>query len=385
MNKFLVIPDSFKGTLSAGEVCAGIEEGILRAFSGKNTPEIRKIPAADGGEGTVDAFLAAAGGGKKVFCKTTDPLSRRIDGYYGIIRTKAKNTAVIEMAAAAGLTLLSPNERDPLKTTTFGVGTLILDAVQNGCEEILLGLGGSCTNDFGCGAAACLGVRFYDKDGKVFLPTGGTLSQIASYDDSAAKRLFSGVKLTLICDVASPVYGKEGAAYVFAPQKGADQAAVECLDENLRAAAAVIQKQTGFDLQTLSGGGAAGAMGAGMCVFLNARMRSGIDALLDTVSFEQCAKDYDCVLTGEGCFDLQSLSGKVCIGVAKRAKALHLPVIVIAGGIKGALSEAYRLGVDAAFSINRLPLPLSESAGDSYQNLVFTTENIIRTLQLSNT
>lgn len=382
MNKFLVIPDSFKGTLSASEVCAGMEEGIIRAFRGRNAPTIRKIPAADGGEGTVDAFLAAAGG-RKVFCKTTDPLSRPIEGFYGIIPADSGDTAVIEMAAAAGLTLLSASERDPQRTTTFGVGTLILEAVKNGCKRILLGLGGSCTNDFGCGAAAALGVVFYDEGGRAFVPTGGTLSQIASYDDRAAKRLLSDVKLTLVCDVTSPVYGKEGAAYVFAMQKGADEAAVQRLDENLRAVAAVVQRQTGQDVQQFSGGGAAGAMGAGMRVFLNAESRSGIDALLDVVSFAQCAENYDCVLTGEGCFDAQSLSGKVCIGIAKRAKALRLPVIVIAGGLKGDLSEAYRLGVSAAFSINRLPLPLSESAGESYQNLVDTTESIIRIFNLT--
>lgn len=376
MNKFLIIPDSFKGTLSATAVCDAIEAGIRTVLP---NADIRKIPVADGGEGTVDALLSSVGG-NKVQLSVCGPRGRQIDSFYGILDN---GRAVIEMAAAAGLPLLSESERDPRLTTTYGVGELMADAIDRGCDEILLGLGGSCTNDFGCGAAAALGAKFYRADGESFVPTGGNLSEIASYDLTGLQKRLSGVKITVICDIDNPTYGETGAAYVFAPQKGADSDTVRLLDDNLRALAGVIRSQQQIDVQSIRGGGAAGAMGAGMAVFFGAKLTSGIDAVLDAVNFEALAKDYELIFTGEGKFDRQSLSGKVCIGIARRAKKMQIPVIVLCGGIGEDIKSAYDLGVSAVFSINRLPQTLEESAPHSKENLAATAENIIRTLKLS--
>ncbi len=375
MNKVLIIPDSFKGTLSALEVCDAVETGIRRVL-----PDlyIQKIPAADGGEGTVQALLTALGG-EKINLWVTGPLKEPVLSFYGIL---PNGTAVIEMAAAAGLPLVKKEMQNPGKTTTYGVGELIADAVGRGCKNILLGLGGSCTNDFGCGAAAAMGALFYDADQKPFLPTGENLQQIASYDLTALQQKLGGVQITVICDIENPPYGKSGAAYVFAPQKGADPAMVEMLDRNLQAVSQTIQKASGIDVQQIVGGGAAGAMGAGMAVFFGAQLQSGIDAVLDAAQFEALSKGCDLIITGEGKFDDQSLSGKVCIGVARRAKAQNIPVVVLAGGVGDHIQAAYDMGICAVFSINRLPLPLSESAPMSKENLSFTAENVMRSLQI---
>ena len=376
MNKFLIVPNSFKGTLSAAEVCDSIETGIRAALP---DAVIRKIPVADGGEGTVDALLSSVGG-KKISLTVCGSRGRQINSFYGILDN---GKAVIEMAAAAGLPLLSLSERDPRLTTTFGVGELMADAIDRGCKELLLGLGGSCTNDFGCGAAAALGAKFYRADGECFVPTGGNLSEIVSYDLTALQKRLSGITIQVICDIDNPTYGENGAAYIFSPQKGAESDTVRLLDDNLKALAGVIRSKQQIDVQSIKGGGAAGAMGAGMAVFFGAKLVSGIDAVLDAVNFEALARDYELILTGEGKFDRQSLSGKVCIGVARRAKQLHIPVIVLCGGIGENIRAAYDLGVNAVFSINRLPQILEESAPHSRENLAAAAENIIRTCNLS--
>lgn len=375
MNNFLIIPDSFKGTLSASEVCDAIKDGICRVLP---QASVRKIPAADGGEGTVDALLTALGG-EKIALTVSDPLGREIEGSYGIL---PNGTAVIEMAAAAGLPLLSESERNPGITTTYGVGQLLDDAICRGCKNILMGLGGSSTNDFGCGAAVAMGALFFDADGNEFLPTGGTLHRIADYDLTALSEKLTGCSVTVICDIDNPTYGTTGAAYVFAPQKGADADCVKRLDQNLRAFGEVIRQKEQIDVQQIKGGGAAGAMGAGMAVLFGATLTSGIDAVLDAVKFEEIAVGYDCIFTGEGKFDSQSLGGKVCIGLAKRAKPLGIPVIVIAGGVGDDIDAAYGMGVSAVFSINRLPLPLAQSAPYSKDNLTFVTEQIVRTMAI---
>jgi glycerate kinase len=330
----------------------------------------------------VDAFLAAMGG-SKIFCRVNGPLGETIDSFYGILPREDGKTAIIEMAAAAGLPLLQPQQRNPAKTSSYGVGQLILDAVKQGCDEIILGLGGSCTNDFGCGAAAAVGVRFYDAAGESFVPVGGNLAEIADYNLAPAQQALSGVKIQVICDIDNPVYGANGAAAVFAPQKGADDAMVRELDSQLQSLARLIAQKQGVEVQQIKGGGAAGAMGAGIAVFLGGTLRSGIDTILDTISFEQIAPQYDCILTGEGKFDKQSLGGKVCIGIARRAKALQIPVIVIAGGVLDPVEAAYAEGVSAVFSINRLPEDLEISASKSADNLIYTTENIIRSIRLN--
>lgn len=369
MNKILLIPDSFKGTLSSKRICEIMAQSIKAHIPDAVTVS---IPVADGGEGSVDCFLSALGG-ELVRCVSVDPLFEKMEGFYGLINNG--KTAVIEMAACAGLPLIE-DRKDPMRATTYGVGILMKDAVSRGVKEIILGLGGSATNDFGCGAAAALGVRFFDGSGKEFIPTGGTLSEVASIE--RAENCLDSVKLTLMCDVKNPVYGSGGAAFVYAPQKGANEEQVRFLDDGLRHICDIVKRDVGADVSKLAGGGAAGAMAGGMVSFFGAEIRMGIDAVLDTVGFERLLEDSDLVFTGEGKIDSQSLQGKVISGVAKRAKSKNVPVIAVVGGIDGDISAAYGMGISSVFSINQMPEDFSLSRYKSEDNLRATMDNIVR-------
>lgn len=371
--KIVLIPDSFKGTLSSVEVCR-----VLRGCVELRLPgcEVRAIPVADGGEGSVDAFLAALGG-EKVHARVAGPFFEPVESFYGL--TDGGKTAIVEMAACAGLPLAG-ERRDPALTTTYGVGELIALAVEGGARKIILGLGGSATNDAGCGAAAALGVRFFDRTGTPFVPTGGTLGEVERIDVSAARERLRGVEITTMCDIDNPMYGENGAAYVFAPQKGAGPEQVRALDAGLRRLAGVMRRELGMDFAELPGAGAAGAMGAGVTAFLGASLQSGIESVLNAVDFDRAAADADLIFTGEGRLDSQSLRGKVVIGVARRAKRLGKRVIAIVGGAEGELEAAYAEGVTAVFTTNRLPEPLSRSAPRAAENLAFTMDNILRLL-----
>ncbi len=371
--KIVLIPDSFKGTLSSVEVCR-----VLRGCVELRLPgcEVRAIPVADGGEGSVDAFLAALGG-EKVHARVAGPFFEPVESFYGL--TDGGKTAIVEMAACAGLPLAG-ERRDPALTTTYGVGELIALAVEGGARKIILGLGGSATNDAGCGAAAALGVRFFDRTGTPFVPTGGTLGEVERIDVSAARERLRGVEITAMCDIDNPMYGENGAAYVFAPQKGAGPEQVRALDAGLRRLAGVMRRELGMDFAELPGAGAAGAMGAGVTAFLGASLQSGIESVLNAVDFDRAAADADLIFTGEGRLDSQSLRGKVVIGVARRAKRLGKRVIAIVGGAEGELEAAYAEGVTAVFTTNRLPEPLSRSAPRAAENLAFTMDNILRLL-----
>lgn len=371
--KILLIPDSFKGTLSSAEVCRVLRECVERRLPGC---EVRAIPVADGGEGSVDAFLAALGG-KKLPARVAGPFFEPVESFYGL--TDGGETAVIEMAACAGLPLAGAR-RDPALATTYGVGELIALAVEGGARKIILGLGGSATNDAGCGAAAALGVRFYDREGRAFVPTGGTLGEVERIDAAPARERLRGVEITAMCDIDNPMYGENGAAHVFGPQKGAGPEQVRALDAGLRRLSGVMLRELGRDYSALPGAGAAGAMGAGVTAFLGARLQSGIEAVLDAVDFDRAAADADLIFTGEGRLDSQSLRGKVVIGVARRAKRLGKPVVALVGGVEGDMEAAYAEGVTAVFTTNRLPQPLSESAPRAAENLAFAMENILRLL-----
>lgn len=374
MKKAVLIPDSFKGTLPSSRICE-IIGGEIKA----RWPECRvvSVPVADGGEGSVDCFLAAAGG-EKIEIEVTGPFFEPVKAFYGV--TGGGAAAVIEMAACAGLPLVE-DRKDPLATTTYGVGELIIDAARRGCKKIIVGLGGSCTNDMGAGAACAAGIRFFDGDGREFVPTGGTLKDIARIDASGLSKLLEGVEITAMCDIDNPLYGPSGAAYVFAPQKGAGPAEVRLLDEGLKSAAEVVRRDLGADAANLAGGGAAGGMGAGMAAFFGAKLQMGIETVLDTVGFEELIKDADFVFTGEGKLDSQSLMGKVVIGVARRAAALGVPVVALVGGYEEELDEARRQGVTAVFSINRLPQDLSVSRFDSEKNLALTAGNVLELIK----
>lgn len=371
MRKYVVIPDSFKGCLSSGEIC-----GIIAREIRCRDPEARvcALPVADGGEGTVDAFLGALGG-EKVAVPCRDPYGRPLTAHYGLFPDG--KTAVIEMAAAAGLPLVGEDRR-VADTTTYGVGQLIAHALKRGAERIILGLGGSATNDGGCGAAAALGVEFLDAEGKTFVPVGGTLRRIAHIRTAGLLPALRQAEVIAMCDIDNPLCGESGAAAVFAPQKGADAATVCMLDEGLAHLAAVIEKDLGRALLTLPGGGAAGGFGAGSVAFLGARLQMGIEAVLDLTDFDRLAADAYLVITGEGRLDSQSLRGKVVVGVARRARALGVPVVALVGSSETDIAAAYDAGVTAVFPINPAPTTLSEALAHARTHLAFTAENVLR-------
>ena len=371
MRKYVVIPDSFKGCLSSGEIC-----GIIAREIRRRDPEARvcALPVADGGEGTVDAFLGALGG-EKVAVPCRDPYGRPLTAHYGLFPDG--KTAVIEMAAAAGLPLVGEDRR-VADATTYGVGQLIAHALKRGAERILLGLGGSATNDGGCGAAAALGVEFLDAEGKAFVPVGGTLRRIAHIRVDGLLPALRQAEVIAMCDIDNPLCGESGAAAVFAPQKGADAATVRMLDEGLAHLAAVIEKDLGRSLLTLPGGGAAGGFGAGSVAFLGARLQMGIEAVLDLTDFDRLAADAYLVITGEGRLDSQSLRGKVVVGVARRARALGVPVVALVGSSETDIAAAYDAGVTAVFPINPAPTTLSEALAHARTHLAFTAENVLR-------
>lgn len=371
MKKIVLIPDSFKGTLSSKQICEIVSAEITQQFP---NCEIVSIPVADGGEGSVDCFLSALGG-EIITAMVSGPHLEKMESYFGYL--PESSTAVIEMASCAGLPLVE-NQKDPLGTTTYGVGELLLEAASHGVTKIILGLGGSCTTDGGCGAAAACGIKFYDEAGNSFIPTGETLSQIEHIDTSSLDPAIKTVDIVAMCDIENPMYGPEGAAYIFAPQKGATENEVKLLDEGLIHLANVIKQDLRADVATIPGAGAAGAMGAGMVAFFGAQLQMGIETVLDTVHFSEIIKDADLVITGEGKLDSQSLRGKVVIGVAKRAQDAGIPVISLVGGVESDISDAYKKGVTAIFPINRLPEDFSISKEKSAENLAATAQDVLR-------
>ncbi len=376
MKKAVLIPDSFKGTVSSTRVCELMAERIEKIFPGC---AVQSIPVADGGEGSVDAFLTAVGG-EKVTKQVTGPWFEQCSGYYGLIDNGA--TAVLEMAAAAGLPMVG-DHKDPRGTTTFGVGELLADAARSGAKRLVIGLGGSATNDGGCGAAAAAGVKFYNAAGESFVPVGGTLKDIERIDMSMRDPAFDKVEIVTMCDIDNPMYGETGAAYIFGPQKGADPEMVKFLDQGLRHLSEVIKRDVGVDVADMPGAGAAGAMGAGMVAFFGSRLQMGIETVLDTVEFDKAIADADIIFTGEGKIDSQSLRGKVVIGVARRAAKQDKPVIAIVGGADYDVDAAYGEGVTAIFPINRLPQDFSVLKEHSEENLGFAVENVLRALSVA--
>ncbi len=377
MKKVVLIPDSFKGTMSSEEICAIMASQVKAHFP---ACQVISIPVADGGEGSVDCFLTAMGG-QKIQKTVKGPYMEDMQGFYGLL--KGGKTAVIEMAACAGLPLVGKN-RDARKTTTYGVGQLILDAVEQGCRELIIGLGGSATNDGGCGAAAAVGVRFFNQNGEAFVPTGGTLKDICKIDMSGVNPKLKEVQITAMCDIDNPMYGPTGAAHVFGPQKGATTPElVEELDAGLMHLAARIKEDLGQDLAQVPGTGAAGAMGAGMMAFFGASLKMGIEAVLDTVGFDTLAKDADVVFTGEGRIDTQSLRGKVVIGVGRRAKTLGVPVVAVVGDIGDNIEAAYDMGVSCVMSINRVALPFEQLRPRAKNDMALTMDSIMRLYKLA--
>lgn len=353
MKKVIIIPDSFKGTMTSLEVIEIIKNRLSAYFE---EDSLVTIPIADGGEGTVDCFMRFTDAAR-VSARAAGPLMKPMTAHYAIFG----ETAIIETASVAGYAL-PPASKTPLDTTTYGVGELIRDAISRGCRKIILGLGGSCTNDAGAGLAAALGTKFVDQAGAAFIPTGKNLGAVRQIDVSETRDLLSGVQIIGMCDVTNPLYRDHGAAKVFAPQKGASEQDVALLDKQLVLFSQAIRRCLRIDVSTLKGGGAAGGMGAGIVAFLQGSLLSGIDLILDLVDFESLLEASSCVITGEGKLDSQSLGGKVIAGIGRRAREKHVPVIIVTGEQEKGLTGLEALGIQAVFETGKLDpdKPLSE-------------------------
>ena len=370
MQKIILIPDSFKGTMSSREICEIMKDVALRHYP---KAEIISVPVADGGEGSVDCFLAALGG-KRVTLKVKGPYFEELESFYGVL---TNGSAVIEMAACAGLPLVADN-RSAEKTTTYGVGQMIAHAVNAGAKKIIVGLGGSATNDGGCGAAAALGIKFYNAGGGLFVPTGETLLQIDRIDFSDLLLNYQNVELITMCDIDNPLCGEQGAAHVFGPQKGASPEQVVRLDQGLAHLAEVLRIATGIDIENLPGAGAAGGMGGGMVAFFGSRLQMGIDTVLDVVRFDELVIGADLVISGEGKIDSQSLSGKAVIGIARRTKLAGVPMIAIVGDIGDDVESIYDQGIVGIFSINRVAATFEILKNRCQEDLEMTVDNLFR-------
>lgn len=374
MERYVLVPDSFKGTLSSEDICAIMREEIAAA---RPWAEVCAFPVADGGEGSVDAFLTAVGGEKR-FVPCHGPHMEEMTGFYGLL---PDGTAVIEMAAAAGLPLTG-GRLEVETATTYGVGELMAAAAVGGAKRIILGLGGSATNDGGCGAAAALGIRFLDGAGKPFLPTGGTLGRLAHIDGTGRLPL---PEITVMCDIDNPLCGPNGASAVFGPQKGATPKTIPLLDANLRYLADIAARDLGVEMAELPGAGAAGGMGGGAVAFFGGHLQMGIETVLDTVGFDAAVKDARLVFTGEGRLDGQSVRGKVVAGVGRRAKAAGVPVCAIVGAVGDGADGIYDAGVTCVFSINHAPEPFETAKLKSRDNLRRTIRNIMGLLAAADT
>ncbi|MEN1938396.1 glycerate kinase [Paenibacillus sp. 102] len=368
--KIVIASDSYKESLRAMEVCKAIEKGFSKIFP---QAECVKIPIGDGGEGTVQSLVDATGG-KIISLYVTGPLGGLVEAFYGI--SKDKSTAFIEMAAASGLHHVPVEKRNPLITTTKGTGELILDALDKGVQHIILGLGGSATNDGGTGMLSALGVKFLKKDGQVIEPVGGNLQSIDSLDLSQLDSRLAHVKLEAACDVDNPLTGQKGASFVFAKQKGASREMIAQLDDNLKHYAYLLKQQLHIDVEKVSGAGAAGGLGAAVVAVLKGELRKGIEIVLDYTNFDEHIKEADLVLTGEGRIDVQTAYGKAPVGVARRAKRLHIPVIAIGGSMLSNHIAVYKEGIDAVFDATPSPMTLEEAYIAARENIEMTARNI---------
>jgi len=376
MKKTIIISDSFKGSLSSKEISKIFTEKCNQYFPDAT---VISVPIADGGEGTVEAFASFIEGHYETISVKNLYLEDMEVKYY----MSNDNVAFIEVASCAGLPLAT--NRNPSITSTFGVGEQIKDAIEKGAKKVILGLGGSATNDAGCGAASALGIKFFEKNRTEFIPTGNTLKNIAYIDINGAKELLKDVEIVAMCDIYNPMHGKQGAAYIYAKQKGADEKMIEELDENLAYLDEFLSTKLHRNVGQIKGSGAAGAFGAGAIAFMHARLKSGIETLLEAVKFDELLDGCDFVFTGEGKVDNQSFYGKAISGIAKHAKENNVPVIVITGSVTDN-AESFidkNLGITCMFTTTRMPLEFSkvkEKAKDFYS---VTISNILSLIKAS--
>lgn len=374
----LLAPDSFKESMTAKEVCMAMEKGIKKA-----NPNIKCIhaPMADGGEGSMEALVHSRDGVIHDM-EVSGPLGNKIRASYGIL-DKGK-TAIVEMARASGIDLVPRDRRNPLITTTYGTGELIRASLDHGIDKLLIGIGGSATNDGGLGAIQALGGRFLDKNKKELGFGGGELSKLDSIDLSGLDPRLKRVSIDIASDVNNPLCGQDGASYVFGPQKGASHEMVEILDSNLFHYAGVIKKELDLDILNLPGAGAAGGLGAALLAFLGGNMRRGVDLVIEYSGLEEKLPLVDMVWTGEGSIDSQTQFGKTPLGVGGIAKKYEKPVLAFAGKLGSDIEPLYQMGIDAFFSINQAPSSLEEALIKGPENMALTAENIIRLIQLGN-
>lgn len=367
--------DSFKGSLSSIDAGNAAAEGILRVFPDAS---VCVRPVADGGEGTVDALTAGLGG-RFVQTVVSDPLGRPVNAKYGVL---PDNTAVIEMAAASGLTLLAENERDPMHSTTFGTGELILHAVQHGCRNFIIGIGGSATNDGGIGCLQALGFGFLNADGKQVRFGADGLSELVRITDDNVFPELKNCSFNVACDVTNPLCGRNGCSVVFAPQKGADSSMIRRMDELLLHYADLAAAFNSNASPDTPGAGAAGGLGFALMFFLNASLRSGVDLVIRETMLEDVIKNADVVVTGEGCLDQQSAMGKAPVGIASIAKKYNKPVIAFCGAVRKGAEICNQYGIDAFFPVVRTPCSLEQAMDcvQAHQNLADTAEQVFRTI-----
>ena len=376
MTRYLCAPDSFKESLTAMEAARAMAQGIENA---DHDAEVRCLPMADGGEGTARALVDATGGSMRAV-PVHDPLGRPVEGHFGLLADGT--TAVVETAEASGLALLEAKERNPLIASSYGTGELMLAAVRSGAKRIIVGLGGSATNDAGAGLLQALGVRLLDKNGNDLAHGGAALANLTTIDISTMDPALKNVAITAACDVTNPLTGPTGASAVFGPQKGASKDDVATLDAALAHFAQVIDSQLGVAVNDVPGAGAAGGIGAALKGFLNAEFRPGIAIVIEQSGLDAAAQWADVVFTGEGSIDFQTKFGKTPAGVAETAKRHGKPVIAVAGHIGTGIDELHEVGIDAVFGIAPGAASLSELLADAAANVTRTTEQIVRTLQL---
>ena len=374
--KIVIAPDSYKESLSALEVAQAVEAGFRQVFP---DADYVLVPVADGGEGTVDAMVAATGGRKETVT-VSGPLGEPVEAFYGL--TGDGDTAVIEMAAASGLALVPPDRRNPLLTSSRGTGELIRAALDAGARRFILGIGGSATNDGGAGMVQALGVRLLDLEGRELDGSGGDLARLERIDVSALDPRLAECRIEVACDVDNPLTGARGASAVFGPQKGATPEMVQALDANLARLARIVGRDLGVAVDTVPGAGAAGGMGAAMLAFFGATLKPGIEIVTAAVDLDDHVRDADLVITGEGRIDFQTVHGKTPIGVARVAKRHGKPVIGIAGSLGAEVGVVHAHGIDAVFSVLGKPCTLDEALRDAAANVELTARNVAAVLRI---
>ncbi|MDQ7990902.1 MAG: glycerate kinase [Candidatus Dactylopiibacterium sp.] len=374
--KIVIAPDSYKESLSALEVAEAIEAGLREVFP---QAEYVKVPVADGGEGTVDSLVAWSGGGKR-HLSVTGPLGAPVEAFYGLSGDGA--TAIIEMAAASGLMLVPKAQRDPRITTSRGTGELIAAALDAGAQRFILGIGGSATNDAGAGMLQALGVRLLDAEGHDLGPGGAALARLARIDASGLDARLADCHIEVACDVDNPLTGPRGASAIFGPQKGATPAIVEELDAALAHFARLVARDLGVAVDAVPGAGAAGGMGAGMLAFFGARLRPGVEIVMDAVGLDALVRDADLVITGEGRIDSQTIHGKTPIGVTRVARRHGKPVIGIAGALTQDVGVVHAHGIEAVFSVLHRACTVEEAFAEARDNLRLAARNIAAVLRL---